>query len=196
MRTPGSLALVCLLAALCACLVGCGSSFPHDSGRIVWSHQSGVAPLSHDLTPGADQAPVAYQSPIIASTLGVEQLAVSWNADVPDGAGMWVQVRVRADPDASWSPWLLLGGAGDVACPDPVVKTSSGLNVEVDILTSKTWFRQAQVRVSAAGRGTVRLHRLDIVRSLAFSRAAAGLRRERLSDVRHAGTDSTFPRSH
>ena len=175
-----------LLAAIAVWLGGCGSSFPHDSARIVWSADAALSapggPTVQTLGPGTVEAPAIYESPIIASTLGVEQLAVSWNADVPPRTGMWIEVRVRADPDAMWSDWLLLGGAGDVRCPTPRTETPAGLKVEVDILTSKTWFRDAQLRISAAGEGAVRLHRIDIVRSLAFSRIASGLRKERLSN--------------
>lgn len=186
MRIQVHVTLLIVLAALAALLGGCGTSFPHDSARIIWSAQAagsaaeGAGVLA--LGPGTLDAPAIYESPIIASTLGVEQLAVSWNADVPPRTGMWVQVRVRADPDAMWSDWLLLGGAGEVVCPSPRTQTPAGLKVEVDILTSKTWFRDAQLRISAAGEGQVRLHRIDIVRSLAFSRIASGLRKERLSN--------------
>jgi hypothetical protein len=186
MRIQVHVASIVVLAALAAWLGGCGSSFPHDSARIVWATDAaratpgGSAPYA--LGPGTTDAPATYESPIIASTLGGEQLAVSWNADVPPRTGMWVEVRVRADPDAMWSDWLLLGVAGDVRCPTPRTETPAGLKVDVDILTSKTWFRDAQLRISAAGEGQVRLHRIDIVRSLAFSRIASGLRKERLSN--------------
>ncbi|MCX5690663.1 MAG: C39 family peptidase [Planctomycetota bacterium] len=187
MRISSSFSPIFILAALAAWLGGCGSSFPHDSARIVWSADSaGPAPgmlAAYTLGPGSIEVPAVYESPIIASTLGVEQLAVSWNADVPPRTGMWVEVRVRADPDAMWSDWLLLGGAGSIACPSPRTQTPAGLKVDVDILTNKTWFRDAQLRISAAGEGKVQLHRIDIVRSLAFSRIASGLRKERLSNA-------------
>lgn len=132
------------------------------------------------LTPGTDSATLT--SEVIGSTPGCRELIVSWNADVPEDVGMAVEARVRADQDGAWSPWLFMGEAGRVPFPSPV--TSGGTaRVDVDILESTSWFKQAQVRVTAfAGPETsantsVVLHRLDVTRTLALGRGMQGLRR-------------------
>jgi hypothetical protein len=176
-------AFIALVAAACSLLIGgCGSSFPHDTTRVRWMDRHGGAserPVS--LVPGTDSATLI--SDVIGSTLGCRELIVSWNADVPDGLGIAVEARVRTDQDAGWSPWLFIGEAGHVPFPSPV--TSGGTaRVDVDILESTSWFKQAQVRITAfagpeasAGESVV-LHRLDVTRTLALGRGMQGLRRD------------------
>lgn len=168
-------ALFSLIAAACLLLIGgCGTSFPHDTTPVRWTaDRAGTPGRPVVLTPGTDSA--GLTSEVICSTLGCRELIVSWNADVPEGVGMAVEARVRTDQDGAWSPWLFMGEAGRVPFPSPV--TSGGTaRVDVDILESTSWFKQAQVRVTAfagpetpAGPG-INLHRLDVTRTLAFGR--------------------------
>ncbi len=133
------------------------------------------------LSPGTDSAVATTE--VIGSSLGCRELIASWNADVPEGCGLTIEARVRADQDGEWTPWLRLGEAGQPAGGTPT-NACGAASVDVDVLESTSWFKQAQVRVSAtaphaavAG-SSVTIHRLDVTRTLAFGRGLQGLRRE------------------
>ncbi len=72
---------------------------------------------------------------------------VSWNAIVPDHAGLIVELRVARN-EGSWSPWLQLGDWGERAPATPVVSFDGG-RVEVDVFRSESAWDRAQVRVRA-----------------------------------------------
>jgi len=188
---------------------GCSADFPHETSRATWGanvfaepHES--ASMLNDrltLAPSASGEVVHYDTAVLSSTLGIEQVVLSWNVDVPKRMGVWFEVRVRADFNAVWSPWLFMGEWGEGnPDPSPRIATTNGLKVEVDVLTSRTWFRDVQVRVSAmrdAGgeaRAAVVVHRLDVTRSLAFSKFAGGFRANanRIPEWKKWGLPSSF----
>lgn len=76
----------------------------------------------------------------------------SWNARVPDGMGLIVDLRVApADgpwTPAAWSPWLELGDWGAISAESTVMSFEGG-RVHVDEFRSERRWAQAQLRVRA-----------------------------------------------
>jgi hypothetical protein len=175
-----------LLLAICL-IFGCGSAYPHDTFRL---EPAPAASPSGELTLTPGEVSGEYISPIVRSTLGCEQLILSWNVDVPAACGVWFEARVRLDPDGAWTPWLLMGQSGDLRCPNPVTHATGGISIDADTLTSKTWFRDAQIRVRLApgSAAAVTVHRIDITRSLAFAKASAKL----MNDLRRHASVPDF----
>ena len=193
--------LVAAFVPLIISITGCGLSAPHDTFKLSPVHTAhDTQPVNRDdillyPKPGTDDA---WTSQIIGSTLAIEELILSWNADVPTGAMVTFEVRARNLPESLWTPWLALGSVTPPP-PDPTaaapqtehnvstqptpakVTAPGGYEVDVDILRCKTWFREAQIRCVASTSQTlaepVRITRLDLTRSLAFSKAAVEFRK-------------------
>lgn len=100
------------------------------------------------LSPSADglEAAASIELPVYAGPAFRDAL-VSWNAIVPEHAGLVVELRVARN-EGSWSPWLHLGDWGDRAPATPVVSFDGG-RVEVDVFRSDIAWDRAQVRVRA-----------------------------------------------
>lgn len=105
---------------------------------------------------------------------------VSWNAFVPSGAGLVVELRV-AELEGAWSPWLRIGASG-VTAPGAIDSFEGG-RLDTDCFRSERTWQRAQVRVSAwraeEGSARVRLENVALVvvdRTLPI-RSVEGLRR-------------------
>lgn len=179
--------MVCLqllVAAGFVALCGCGASTPHGTTQLLPTLQHTTTslrdqPLTLTPVPGTD---ATWTSEVIGSTLGVEELIASWNADVPEGTAVFFEARARSLPGTEWTPWLMLGHVDRRVAPAALpsrITAPGGYIVDVDILRCKTWFRDAQVRCTATTNTTdvrapgpaVVIHRLDVTRSLAFSKS-------------------------
>jgi hypothetical protein len=186
---PLVLHLLVMLWIIVSC-AGCGTSFPHDTTALIGAAPPHTAskgnvtfadPVTLTLNPGTSGT---WESPVITSTLGVEDLIVSWNVTCPADTYITFEasvLRESGEGDGGWSPWLYLGGAGALPIQPRTTQATGGLKADVDLLTSTTWFRQARVRATAYNASTqstdVILHRVDVTRSLAFARAASGIRK-------------------
>ena len=77
------------------------------------------------------------------------ELIPSWNAAVPQGAGMAVLVRVRDARRGEWSPWLYFGGWGQAPPGGHLVQFEHG-KVLIDTLILDRPANAYQVRVKLA----------------------------------------------
>jgi len=133
-----------------------------------------------------------YESTELYVTGGFEEALVSWNATVPEGTGMCLELRVRESGKAPWSPWLYVGDWGSVTPPPlylrkddpggpkfdaqaPLRTEFEGGKVDVDFfVSSRTWGRaQYRVRTTTADPTQARSVLLRSV-TLCFSRRVAG----------------------
>lgn len=133
-----------------------------------------------------------YESTELYVTGGFEEALVSWNASVPEGTGMCLELRVRESGKTPWSPWLYVGDWGTVTPPPlylrkddpggPKVDASAPLRTEfeggkVDVdffVSTRTWGRaQYRVRTTTAEPAKSRPVLLRSV-SLCFSRRVDG----------------------
>lgn len=169
------------LAAVCLMVVqGCAPS-RSPGGEVVLVHEramfvacadapSGLAPQSAaDLTlrPDARGAWTMSSCPVRLAAPFHEAL-VSFNADVPEGAGLAVDLRVSRPGFAS--PWLHLARWGGAAVPGVPVREfrdeGRGLGgmVDVDYFRSAQLWNSIEYRVTAVGprADKVRLRRVSI----------------------------------
>lgn len=174
---------------------GCGASFPHDTTALIGgppkhnphAQVNITEPVTFNLPAGTTQT---WESGVLPSTLGVEELIASWNVTCPAGTSVLFFVRVFAEHGegathpGGWSNWLYLGGSGKIPEDTKFTLATSGgknLQINVDVLRSSTWFRESQVKAVATNHNSidaiVTLHRLDVTRSLAFSRATTSIRK-------------------
>lgn len=100
----------------------------------------------------AAAAAVHTFAPILAPSF-FNEAVLSWNATVPAGCGMCVELRVGRTWDDSWSPWLYVGDWGDVSWVGPRTTTFEHGRIDVDYFRADVRFDRAQVRIRAAGAG-------------------------------------------
>ncbi len=106
--------------------------------------------------------------PVVEGPIAFNEAIVSWNVDVPTGAGCVFEARVArgAERDAAWSPWLKFGRCGDVIDAAPTETEFADGKVDVDVFKSKMRFERIQVRMrrlgDAAAAANVRVPRLAI----------------------------------
>ncbi len=90
-----------------------------------------------------------FTSPIVACSSFFNEALLSWNADVPAGAGCWFELRVGRSWDDSWSPWLYVGDWGAAPTDVSRVVAFDGGRIDVDYFRSEQRFDRAQYRVTA-----------------------------------------------
>lgn len=175
---------------------GCHSaSFPHETRALeAWEQVSCEALIQEDDSnpsassvpflesePGGEEVQACYHSLIVQSAFGIEEAIVSWNVKATGEAGASFEIRVRDDHTRPWSPWLFIGEAAALGHPskEPRVQYGARMKVDVDVLQDTSWFRDAQVRVALRARngGKIAVNRVDLTRSLAFSKVAVQARR-------------------
>lgn len=108
-------------------------------------------------TPGVQ---ASSDSAVIVPEIAFNEVLVSWNLDVPEGAGACVLVRVGRESIGEWSPWLYVGDWGTPPSVERTVKSAQG-RIDVDFFTSTQIFDRVQYRVVAAG-GPVRIARIGV----------------------------------
>lgn len=100
-----------------------------------------------------------FESPVLVAPSGFNEAVVSWNAEVPGGAGLRVELRVGrfgGAVDLVWSPWLYVGRAGDAGPPGGAAgwladfrQSFAHGKVDVDYFTSPVRWEAVQLRVRA-----------------------------------------------
>jgi hypothetical protein len=131
--------------------------------------QSGIA--------GGGEA--VYESDEIDPGLAFNEVLLSWNADVPEGAGVRFDIHVRSAGDGAWSPWLYIGRAGSVPAPGPRLQSFDRGRVEIDFFNSDHDFDRIQYRVTAYRAGSsasaspVRIRRIALCCTAAVLDATA-----------------------
>ena len=76
------------------------------------------------------------------------ELLVSWNVDVPRGAGFYVEVQVGSEA-RGWSPWLYLGDWGRGLPPERRTTAFEGGEVAIDVFRSSQLYDRARYRITA-----------------------------------------------
>ncbi len=127
------------------CMLGPGASLAPDGSVILAA------------TPG-EQA--SADSAVIVPEIAFNEVLVSWNLDVPEGAGACVLVRVGREAGGEWSPWLYVGDWGTPPSVEKTMQSAQG-KIDVDFFTSTQTFDRVQYRVIAAG-GPVRIARIGV----------------------------------
>jgi hypothetical protein len=130
---------------------------------------------------GKNDAGIAIlTTPTIIAPLRFNELLVSWNLDVSDGAAARIEVQVGESETNFTSPWMYLGRWGAGAPPEKPTTTfdttiagdatdAAGVRltgkVDVDYFVSEHRFDRVRLRVIATGdRGqSVRVHRLSVL---------------------------------
>lgn len=98
-------------------------------------------------------------------TAPFRDVLASWNARVPEGAGMSFELRV-AKEGAAWGPWLHVGDWGE-AVPGERVLVCDGGKIDVDCFVGAESFSRVQlraraVRASADTPGRIELERVSL----------------------------------
>lgn len=96
-----------------------------------------------------------FTAAVIEREQAFDDLIVSWNVDVPAGAGFCVEVQVAQKADSAgqsdWSPWLYLGDWGRAAPEQERLLTFSGGKVRVDYLRTNRPMQSVRWRLRALG---------------------------------------------
>lgn len=94
-----------------------------------------------------DSANRDYTSPVVATEFPFNDLLLSWNIDVPEGSGFYVEVRVGRKAGEFWSPFYYLGGWGKFTAPATKVLKDVNGRINVDYFQSEHAFDRIQYRV-------------------------------------------------
>lgn len=90
-------------------------------------------PIHETFEPPAEGYPLAatWESPVLEAEAPFVEALPSWNATLPDDAGVRAAGRVRIDGE--WSPWLDFGGFGHIPAGEEPTRFEHG-RVAVDVL--------------------------------------------------------------
>src|SRR5512136_278369 len=95
---------------------------PNDVHRLITEVFSDVclagAKAEPSDSPPKDALRREFTSPVIATEFAFNDLCPSWNIDVPDGAGFYVEIRVGRQAGDFWTPFYYLGGCGKFPAPE------------------------------------------------------------------------------
>lgn len=91
-----------------------------------------------------------YVGPIIEPPLKFDEMLVSWNAEVPPGAGMVIEVRAGKRLNDSWTPWLRLATWGELPPGGECVTSTDGAKIDIDYFRATQRFDRAQYRLRAS----------------------------------------------
>ena len=105
-----------------------------------------------------------------------DEVLASWNARVPEGAGLTVEVQARRAGGVT--PWLYIGDWGDAPAKEARAVSFDGGRVAVDVLFLEEPHDEVRLRLTCRGAGPVEVHRTtlsltDCVRLEALSPAPA-----------------------
>jgi hypothetical protein len=90
------------------------------------------------------------ESAVLTTEQPFNEVLVTWQLDVPEGAGARVDLRVGRVEAGLWSPWLYLGRAGQPIDTGPRPQSWNGGRVDVDYFVSEKLFDRLQVRISVS----------------------------------------------
>jgi len=129
------------LAALAAEMdeVLCGPSAPQP-----FSHELHIQELQVNLQGGS-----GYTSPVLEAGEPFNEALLSWNADLPPGGGISVELRVGRRFQGFWSPYLHVGDWGEVKRPEEKTISFDEGKIDVDYFRSEKRFDRIQYRVRA-----------------------------------------------
>jgi hypothetical protein len=110
-----------------------------------------------------------WTSPTVETSYGFTELLPSWNAVVPDRAGVMFHVRTRDVRTGAWSPWLYTGFWGRTVGVNRAIEFEHG-KVEVDVLVLERPADAFEVRATLlsfdpAGQASPLLRRIAAVYS-------------------------------
>ena len=92
-----------------------------------------------------------YESEVVIPKLKFNEAVLSWNVDVPEGTGVYVEIRVGQGHGDSCSPWLLIGEWNvQQNVVDPLTKCDDGY-IDVDFFRSDKRFDRLQYRITGTG---------------------------------------------
>lgn len=113
----------------------------------------------------SSSASSTYTSPWIEAAIPFNEALISWNVDVPDGAGFAVAMRFEREGETEPSAWYHFGRFGSHPKVERPVTEDSGGRVEIDCFTAKGLYRSHQYRVSlASGKvGAPRIQRVSVL---------------------------------
>lgn len=129
-------------------------------------------------------------------TAPFRDVLASWNARVPEGAGMSFELRV-AKEGAAWGPWLHVGDWGD-AVPGERVLVCDGGKIDVDCFVGAESFSRVQlraraVRANADTPGRIELERVSLCVSDRFVEHGANWRAWLARKGQSAGGNCSMP---
>lgn len=106
-------------------------------------------------------AATGWSSPVLVADRLFNEVLMSWNLRRDADAPYAVEVRLGRSHDASWSPWLRVGGEGGVG--GEVITTFADGKADVDIVRTGERYDLVQVRLLGGADGSLTLHRLAAV---------------------------------
>ncbi|MGQ9592071.1 MAG: C39 family peptidase, partial [Planctomycetota bacterium] len=130
------------------------------------------------LRPAAGEGTAWYESGAIEAPFPFREALISWNADVPEGAGISVELRVGRASGGSWSPYLYAGDWGEV--PEGIERRERADEgrIDVDYFRSEAEYDLLQYRIRAhrkpEARVAVRIRRVAVVLTGGTAAASPG----------------------
>ncbi len=111
-----------------------------------------------------------FQSATLHFERGFDQVLMSWNVAVPDGAGAALEVAILEAPGSygvppAWSPWLRLGDWGNLTGEDPPKTHFDRGAVQIDVLHLTFEAHDLRYRIRAINTqpsDPVRVHRTTL----------------------------------
>jgi hypothetical protein len=88
-----------------------------------------------------------YESGTISPSFKFNEVLVSWNINAPASGSYRVSLRVGRSFDNSWTPYLLVGEAGDWPASDPRITACDSGRIDVDYFRSDQRFDRLAYRV-------------------------------------------------
>ena len=106
-----------------------------------------------------------YTSAVVATEFPFNDLLASWNVDVPEHAGFYVEIRVGRKAGDFWTPYYYLGGWGDFAPPAKQILKDDNGRIVVDYFQSRNAFDRIQCRFMCSADTAIHA---PVLRRLAF----------------------------
>jgi len=89
-----------------------------------------------------------FTSPPIQTEFPFNDLCPSWNIDVPEGSGFYVEVRVGRRAGDLWTPFYYLGGCGKFPAPEKRILKDENGYINCDYFQSSNAFDRIQYRIT------------------------------------------------
>jgi hypothetical protein len=107
-----------------------------------------VAPPATDNPVGSNtQKLAAYTSRVVSTEFPFNEIVPSWNVEVPNGAGFYVEIRFGRGADSFWTAWYYFGRWGAAGeSLEKHIRDEHGV-VRVDCFQSSETFDRLQYRV-------------------------------------------------
>jgi len=89
-----------------------------------------------------------FTSPPIETEFPFNDLCPSWNIDVPEGSGFYVEIRVGRRAGELWTPFYYLGGCGKFPAPEKRILKDENGYINCDYFQSSNAFDRIQYRIT------------------------------------------------